>query len=100
MTVIKLTTPITHGEKTLTVLTIAAPTAKQIREVGMPFRVSADVGSRDFEMNTERLCRYISKLAAIPPSVVDQLSAADFMKISGVIGDFFAESPALVNKDS
>lgn len=37
MTVIKLTTPITHGEKTLTELTIAAPTAKQIRESGCLF---------------------------------------------------------------
>lgn len=100
MTVFQLSVPITHGQESLTELTINEPTAKQIREIGIPFRISALAGGQDFEINAERMCRYISKLALIPPSVVDQICAFDFVRISEVIGSFFEKSPGLTNKAS
>lgn len=98
MTVFELSVPITHGQESLTELTINEPTAKQIREIGIPFRISASAGSQDFDFNADRMCRYISKLAAIPPSVVDQICASDFMRIAAVICGFFEKSPDSVNK--
>ena len=62
----KLTAPIKRGEDTIEVLELREPTAKDIKVLGFPItgekRVDAAV-----------VYDYIERLAAIPPSTVDQI---------------------------
>ncbi len=88
-----LTTPIKHGAEEIRALTIKAPTLKTIRKIGLPFRFGGAAGS-EFEIDAERLARYLSELCALPPSTIDQISATDFVGITQVFSGFFGQSPA------
>ena len=88
-----LRTPIKHGTEEIGVLTVKAPTLKTIRKIGLPFRFGVVAGS-EFEIDAERLARYLSELCALPPSTIDQISATDFVGLTQVFSGFFGQSPA------
>lgn len=77
----KLTVPIKRGEDTIEVLELREPTAKDIKVLGFPItgekRVDAAV-----------VYDYIERLAAIPPSTVDQISASDFIGLMALVLGF------------
>lgn len=70
-----------HGEQ-VKELVLREPTAKDIRECGFPLDGKGNI-------NTAAIAEYISNLAAIPPSSVDNLSAGDFSELMGQIVLFF-----------
>lgn len=77
---------IKHGEEVIAELELREPTAKEIKVIGLPLNV------REGDVRTEIVHKYICALAALPPSVVDQLSARDFVAAMEVVMDFFGES--------
>ena len=89
----KLTAPIKRGEDTIEVLELREPTAKDIKVLGFPItgekRVDAAV-----------VYDYIERLAAIPPSTVDQISASDFIGLMALVLGFFGGAPEKVRKSS
>lgn len=83
---ITLKKPIKHGEEIITELELREPTAKEIKTIGLPLNV------RDGEVRTAIVHQYVCALATLPPSVVDQLSAKDFIVAMEVVMGFFGES--------
>lgn len=91
---LSLTAPIeAHGE-TISILTFRPPTGRDIRECGLPFVLGQSDAGHTSKFDGATIARYISKLAGIPTSSVDKLSAPDFLAATGIIGGFFAEAPA------
>lgn len=78
-----------HGEE-LRELTLREPTGKDLRVMGLPFGFSA---GGEVQIDAAATHRAISTLAGIPPSSVDQLSAQDFMGVTGALMGFFGEAP-------
>lgn len=83
-----LTKSIKHGEEELMELDLREPTAKDIKKLGFPIDLKGG------DLRTSVIHGYICDLAAIPPSVVDQISAKDFLGLVAVITGFFGESQA------
>lgn len=85
---ITLSKPLKHGEELIEVISLREPTAKEIKKIGFPF----DFANKD--VNAEAVFKFIGELAALPPSVVDQLSAKDFMVCVGAVIGFFGDLQA------
>lgn len=81
-----LSKPIKHGDELVVELDLREPTAKEIKVIGLPLNV------KDEDVRTEVIHKYICALAVLPPSVVDQMSAKDFIGAMGVVMNFFGES--------
>lgn len=75
-----------HGDDNVRELTLREPTGKDLRTLGLPFTISA---TGQVNPDSAVIARHISALAGIPPSSVDQLSAADFMTCSIAVMGFF-----------
>ena len=89
---VTLSTPIeAHGE-TLSALTLREPIGKDIRTLGMPYRISTEDGS--IIVDTGVVARYVSGLGGIPLSAVDKMPPGDWAGgMSAVLG-FFGMAPA------
>ena len=81
----KLTKPLQHGTETIDVLTLREPTAREIKKYGLPVNVA------ESSVDTNVVFQYVVELAALPPSVVDQMSARDFTEAIKVVAGFFGE---------
>lgn len=82
---LKLSKPLQHGEETIDVLTFREPTAREIKKYGFPANITE--GSVD----TNVVFQYVVELAALPPCVIDQMSARDFTEAIKVVAGFFGE---------
>nr|DAL40578.1 MAG TPA_asm: tail assembly chaperone protein [Caudoviricetes sp.] len=89
----ELSTPIYQGTEEIKTLTIMRPTLKIIKLIGTPFKVSAK--EDEFDIRADRLAQYISKCCALPPSVIDDIDAYDYVQLAGVFAAFFDRSPAV-----
>lgn len=86
--ILKLSSPIKHGEDELFEIPFRAPTMRDIRKLGLPLNIE----SRD--VNMEAAAKYLEVLAGLPPSVVNQLSAADSIAWIVEFAPFFGGSQA------
>jgi hypothetical protein len=77
-----------HGAE-VDVLTLRRPTGKDVRELGFPYKLGGD---ESVVLSTEVIAKYISRLAAIPMSSVDQLEPSDMNDLGWVIAGFFLNS--------
>lgn len=82
-----------HGEE-LQELTLREPSGKDLRLCGMPYRVTQ---GEEVVIDSAVMARLIVSLAAVPMSSVDQLSAADFQEVTGVVMGFFQQAPTAVS---
>ncbi len=83
---ITLTKPVkAHGED-VHVLELRDPTGKDVRELGFPYQLSADASVM---INAGVVAKYVSRLASIPPSSVDDMAPADLNTLSWEIAGFF-----------
>ncbi|AIJ07311.1 phage tail assembly protein [Edwardsiella anguillarum] len=82
-----------HGED-IHVLEMREPTGKDVRELGFPYMTSSDAGVK---MDSGVIAKYISRLAGIPPSSVDEMQPADLNTISWDILGFFLGTSAQDN---
>jgi hypothetical protein len=90
MTTLKLRKPIkAHGEE-IAELTFREPTGKDIREIGVPFALaSGGDGEGVAVFNSSVIARYVSRLANVPTSSVDQMSAIDWRNAMAIVNGFF-----------
>lgn len=73
-----------HGAE-LTVLVLKEPTGEQIGRIGLPYMAVGD--NPDFKMGT--VMKYVSVLASVPPSTVNQLSPSDLNDLAWKVCSFF-----------
>ncbi|MGL5344875.1 MAG: phage tail assembly protein [Plesiomonas sp.] len=86
----KLNKPIkAHGD-TLSAVTLREPTGADVKKCGMPYQINAE--SEAIIIDAASVGKYISVLGGIPPSSVDELSAADFSSLSMVVVGFFGNA--------
>ncbi len=94
MTVIKLSKPLLVGEEIIDEITLRQPTVKEVAEIGYPFIiVSGDNGS-GVDLRPKVVLRYVSRLAAIPPSSLDDLSLGDLSALQAEVMGFFGQEAA------
>lgn len=89
----ELTTPIQAHDEELKVLEFKEPTTKTVRKLGLPYKF--DETGMPLPV-TEIAARYISELAKIPSSSVDQISVYDFNNLCMVVLGFFLNSAQAV----
>ena len=75
--VVALDFPIKYGEETVTEIGLKRPKAKHLKNL---------VGKTD----EEKAFNLAVKLSGRPPSFFDEVDGVDFIKVTGVIGDFLA----------
>lgn len=75
----------------VTAITLRPPVGRDIRACGVPYRVT-DGNAAD--INPEGISRLIAQLGALPPSAVDELSAADWQACMIAIIGFFGSAEA------
>lgn len=92
---IKLDSPVMHGDKELTSLTLRKLRTGDIVKTGYPY--STGLGDNDeitVNIKPKTIAKYIVLLGNVPPSVVDKLDFADFNKCQAEIMTFFGKSAA------
>lgn len=88
----KLTKPIQAHDVTHHELTFREPTGADLARNGFPFKYETDGGRNMRVMDTTSIAKYISDLAAIPPSSVAQLNVIDFTRAMGEVLGFFMDA--------
>lgn len=91
---IKLSKPVrAHGED-IHILEIREPTGKDVRELGFPYTTTGDAGVK---LDAGVVAKYVSRLAGVPPSSVDEMSPADLNNLSWEVASFFLGTSAQDN---
>lgn len=83
----KLRAPIEAHDGQLAALELARPTPEQVGRLGLPYKIDMTDGAMDFKMST--VMKYVSALAGIPASSVNQLHPADLNDLAVAITGFF-----------
>lgn len=84
-----LSQPVMHGNTEITELTFREPTAKDVIQLGLPFTLNAELLSEP----VPAVCaKYVSRLAGIPPSVVEKLPLIDYTQMLYLVVSFFTLS--------
>ncbi len=89
MNTYKLKQPVEQGEIVYETLELREPTGKDVKTLGLPFTFKGD-------LRMDVICQYISTLAAVPPSVVDKLSAKDILQMVPILVGFFGDADGLM----
>jgi len=82
-----LTKSIKVHNETFSVLEFKEPTGKDVRELGYPYQIGND---ESIKLSASVTAKYISRLASIPMSSVDEMSPADMSLAGALIIGFFA----------
>jgi len=88
---ITLAAPIKAHGADVSTLTLRPPGGKDVRELGFPFKLMTD---ESIVMQTEIVAHYITRLAGVPMSSVDQLDPSDFNMLAWAVTGFFLKSAA------
>ncbi len=95
--IVKLSKPILIGDQELTELDLREPTIAEVSELGYPFLVVESQGGSGIQALPKVVLAYASKLAAVPPSSLKNISITDLLALQGAVQSFFgdmAETPA------
>lgn len=96
-----LSTPITAHGKEVETLELAKPGTKDVRELGYPFSATPGAnGEADMKLFPEIGARWISRLAKIPMSSVDQMDPSDFLVLHTELCGFFAPAEPTASSKS
>lgn len=90
--IVKLKKPIKVGEEDVTELELREPTVKDITEIGYPYRVSQSTSGSGMEILPAVVIKYVSKLAAVPPSALNGLSISDLTALQTEVMNFFGDA--------
>lgn len=82
-----LTKTLKHGDEDITTLTLREPTVQDLENLGYIYDIEPNSGR--LLINTKVASKYISTLAAVPPSVVKQLCLSDYQKLIATVITFF-----------
>ena len=93
MTKLTLKKPIhAHGAEVAS-LEFATPNGGNMRRCGIPYRLEENRhGETVAQFDAEVVARYISELAQIPPSSVNQLCVGDFQSAMNLVIGFFGDA--------
>lgn len=81
-----LKAPIEHAGETITELDVKEPTTKLAKQLGLPYAMGPDGSPRP---NAAVCAAYLSKLAGLPPSLIETLGLADFNALCWAVVGFF-----------
>ncbi len=84
---VSLVKPVDNGAEKISQLEFKEPTGKLISAIGYPLSF-VDCG---MQPSAKIISAYISRLAGVPPTVVEKLSAEDYSECLGVILGFFGQ---------
>ncbi len=84
---VKLSSVIKNGTDEIKEITLREPTGFEVTKLGVPFYFHGE----DMKIDMDVVAAYISKLGAVPPSVVGKLSPKDLVTFAGVVGNFFGD---------
>lgn len=87
----KLSKPVMHGDNEIAELELREMTGKDIIELGFPYLIIAE-GGGELKIQVSVIMKYVSRLAAVPPSVIEKLSPSDITGLTGVVMLFFGQS--------
>lgn len=87
-----------HGQDVET-LELSKPTTKDVRELGYPFSPSTG-GEGGMKLHPDIGARWISRLAKIPMSSVDQMEPGDFLELHAELCGFFTTGAAPTSSKS
>lgn len=86
---VKLTKAIkAHGED-VAELDLREPTGRDVQDIGFPYLIMMNGDDQALQIQVKTVGKYVSKLAGIPPTSVDQLSAGDLSTLTGAVMSFF-----------
>ena len=90
-----------HGEE-ITKLEIREPLGVDIRLCGLPFSLAPGTAGGDGEVQIREaaITKYISRLAKVPPTTVDQLAPNDWMTAMGAVLGFFDDAAGTLTSAS
>lgn len=95
-TLFPLAKPILIGDEEITELELRELSGDDIISIGFPYLiVMGDDDNQSLELRPKIIAKYVSKLAAVPPSVVGKMTPADISKITGVVMSFFGVEPEM-----
>lgn len=77
-----------HGEE-VTELDLKEPTGRDVQDIGFPYLIMMNGDDQALQIQVKTVGKYVSKLAGIPPSSVDMLSAGDLSTLTGAVMSFF-----------
>ena len=80
--------PIEHAGEKISELDLKEPTTKMCKQLGMPYTVDLDGMPH---LNTAVCAAYISKLAGLPPSVIETLALQALNVLCWMVMGFFGE---------
>lgn len=88
---VKLTSPVEVAGETISEVTLREPTAAECRRFGDPYTgiVGATGETRAITHDNDVYFQYITKLAQLPPSTIDKMSARDFTAVRNAVFSFF-----------
>lgn len=93
MTTMTLSQPIqAHGE-TVRTLTFRTPTGADLVKCGMPFRFTQRNGETSRDIDTIATAALIARLASVPPSSVETMTARDFVEGMAIVTGFLGAVP-------
>lgn len=91
---ITLSKAITAHGADVTELELREPTGKDVQELGFPYIVLMNGDDQALQIQVKTVGKYVSRLAAVPPSSIDQLSAGDLSALAGAVLSFFGVEAA------
>ena len=86
-----LNKPITIGDAEVSELDLREMTGKDMIEIGFPYLIITSDDAPQIKIQAGVIVKYISKLAAIPPSAVEKISPLDISGLTGVVMGFFGQ---------
>lgn len=84
---VKLSSVIKNGTDEISEITLREPTGLDVTKLGVPFYFHGE----DMKIDMSVVAGYISRLGAVPPSVVNKISPKDMINFAGVVGGFFGD---------
>ena len=95
MAVIKLSKYLTHGDEEITEIELREPTVEDIVDLDDPYVLLVNDKETAIKVNNKTILKYISRLSALPPSVLKDLTRDDFGKLKAVVMNFLGEEPQM-----
>jgi len=88
---VKLSKAITVAGEQVSELELREPTVDDVSDLGYPFLLLQSDNGTAVDMRPKTVLKYVSRLAAVPPSSLKKLTLADLSTLQTEIMGFFGE---------